>query len=285
MSDFVVLLGTKGGPAIYPGSNMPTSNLLSLGGRQIVVDCGLGVAQGLTKQGVHLKNLSVIFITHLHSDHYMELGPLIHTAWTAGLKTSIEVYGPEDLELYWQGFLDSMKSDIDLRIKDEGRPDLRELVNFHIIDETKIFTIGDIKVTALRNIHPPLIDTFALSFKTQKTHVVFGGDTAFMPALAEFAKEADLLVHEAMLEEAIIPLVTKVGNGDDRLLKHLYASHTSASDAAKIANMAQVKALAFYHLIPTDDPNFSLQHWHKAIEPHWSGEFYLGTDGLRIDLG
>lgn len=284
MSDFVALLGTKGGPAIYPGSNMPTSNLLSMEGHKIVVDCGLGVARGLTNQGMHLKDLSIIFITHLHSDHYLELGPLIHTAWTAGLKTSIDVYGPEGLDLYWQSFLNSMKSDIDLRITDEGRPDLRQLVTFHVIDETKTFKIGDIKVTALRNIHPPLVDTFALSFKTKKNHIVFGGDTAFMPKLADFAKGADLLIHEGILKDAIIPLVAKVGNGDGRLLEHLYAAHTLAEDAAKIANMAQVRVLALNHLIPTDDPNFLDQHWRDAIARHWTGEFILGTDGLRIDL-
>lgn len=93
MSNFVALLGTKGGPAINPGSNMPTSNLLNLDGRKIVVDCGLGVVRGLTNQGMRLKELSLIFVTHLHSDHYLELGPLLHTAWTAGLKTSVDVYG------------------------------------------------------------------------------------------------------------------------------------------------------------------------------------------------
>ena len=34
-ADWVALLGTKGGPAIRPGSTMPTSSLLSLGGARI----------------------------------------------------------------------------------------------------------------------------------------------------------------------------------------------------------------------------------------------------------
>ena len=46
-ADWVALLGTKGGPAIRPGSTMPTSSLLSLGGARIVVDCGLGVTRGI----------------------------------------------------------------------------------------------------------------------------------------------------------------------------------------------------------------------------------------------
>ncbi|GIS12623.1 MAG: MBL fold metallo-hydrolase, partial [Pseudomonadota bacterium] len=85
MSDnYLALLGTKGGPSVRPGSTMPTSSLLCLDGRLIVVDCGLGVTRGLVDQGMRLESLSLIFITHLHSDHYLELGPLIHTAWTTG---------------------------------------------------------------------------------------------------------------------------------------------------------------------------------------------------------
>lgn len=105
--NYVTLLGTKGGPAIRPGSSMPTSNLLVLGGRQIVMDCGLGVTRGLTGQNMQLKDVSLIFITHLHSDHYIELGPLLHTAWTAGLKSKVAVYGPPGLDAYWDSFLTS----------------------------------------------------------------------------------------------------------------------------------------------------------------------------------
>ena len=89
----LVLLGSKGGPALRPGGPWPTSSLLELGGRSIVVDCGLGVARGLTDAGLGLKTLDLIFITHLHSDHYLELGPLLHTAWTAGLATPVTVVG------------------------------------------------------------------------------------------------------------------------------------------------------------------------------------------------
>ena len=101
MSDnYVALLGTKGGPAIRPGSSMPTSNLVVMSGQHILLDCGLGVTKGIVDQGMALKELSLIFISHMHSDHYLELGPLLHTAWTAGLKTKVTVYGPKGLDAY-----------------------------------------------------------------------------------------------------------------------------------------------------------------------------------------
>lgn len=282
--DYVALLGTKGGPAIRPGSSMPTSNLFVLGGQQIVVDCGLGVSRGLIDQGMQLKDLSLIFITHLHSDHYLELGPLIHTAWTSGLKTLVDVYGPTGLDTYWDGFLASMKADIDLRIEDEGRPDLRDLLRIHVIDAGVVLERDGLTVSAIRTEHPPLIECFALSFKTTKSHVVFSGDTAPIEALEDFARGADLLIHEAMLESALPALMARIGNSTDKLMAHWLRSHTFAHDAAKTATKAGVKALALSHLIPSDDPKFTEAHWQDAVDEIWDGPLYIGHDGLRIDL-
>jgi len=78
MADYVSLLGVKGGPAIRPGSNMPTSILLSLDDTFILVGAGLGVTKPICGQGVGLADLDAIFITHLHYDLIIELGPLSH---------------------------------------------------------------------------------------------------------------------------------------------------------------------------------------------------------------
>jgi ribonuclease BN (tRNA processing enzyme) len=284
MTDFVALLGTKGGPAIRTGSPMPTSSLLSLAGKWAVIDCGLGVTKGLVDQGFALKDLSLVFITHLHSDHYLELGPLIHTAWTAGLKTPVRVWGPSGLQRYWQGFLISMAEDIETRIEDEGRPDLAGLVSFHTIQSGQPIAEGAWTIDALPSIHPPLTESFSLSFRAGGRHVVFTGDTAHNPALVDFAKGADLLIHEAMLAEGLAALQTRIGNGDDRLMKHWLRSHTMADDAARTAAQAGVKALALHHLIPSDDPAFGPADWHRACAPHWTGSLHIGQDGQRIPV-
>lgn len=282
--NYVALLGTKGGPAIRPGSSMPTSSLLHLNGQKVVIDCGLGVTRGLVDQAVSLKDLSMIFITHLHSDHYLELGPLLHTAWTAGLKTPVDVWGPEGLDLYWDNFLKSMQADIDLRTSDEGRPELRKLVQIHRIDSGSVVKTHGMTVEAMRTEHPPLVDCFALSFKTDQTHVVFSGDTAPMDSLADWASGCDLLIHEAMLEEALPALFERIGNGDDRLKRHWMRSHTLAHDAATLATRAKVSALALHHLIPSDDPDYCEADWRKATSAHWDGALHVGRDGLVIPL-
>ncbi len=282
--NYVALLGTKGGPAIRPGSSMPTSNLFCLNGQQIVVDCALGVTRGLVDQGMQLKDLSLIFISHLHSDHYLELGPLVHTAWTAGLSDRVDIYGPAGLDAYWQGFLASMQADIDLRIEDEGRPDLRALVAIHVVEPGRVMERGGVTVSAIRTEHPPLVDCFAFSFRTDTTHVVFSGDTAPIATLAEFARGADLLIHEAMLKAALPALLARVGNGSDKLMAHWLRSHSFAHDAAKTAAQAGVKRLALSHLIPADDPDYGPQDWQDAVAGHWDGPLIVGRDGLVIDL-
>lgn len=283
-NDSVVLIGTKGGPAIRPGSPMPTSHFLRLGGFDCVVDCGLGVTRGLVDAGFDLRALHTIFITHLHSDHYLELGPLIHTAWTAGLKTPLMVYGPAGTDAYISAFLQSMKADIDLRIEDEGRIDPADLIGFTPIEEGSVLNDKQFQVEAIRNHHPPLEDTFALKFETAAKRVVFSGDSAPMDAMADFAQGADLLVHEAMLTAGIEALTKRVGNGDDRLLNHLLQSHSPAEAVGRLATQAGVKHLAINHLIPSDDPDFTDADWEAAIRSTWNGRLTIGKDGLRIPV-
>ncbi|OZA08252.1 MAG: MBL fold metallo-hydrolase [Rhodobacterales bacterium 17-64-5] len=284
MSDDVILLGTKGGPAIRQGSAMPTASLLRLAGRQIVVDCGLGVTRALVDQGVALKDLSTIVITHLHSDHYLELGPLLHTAWTAGLKTAVDVHGPTGLARSWQGFLAAMAEDIATRIEDEGRPDLAALIRLHPLRAGDSVTLGPVTLDTIASLHPPLKESLSLRFRAAGKTVVFSGDTAPNPALIAFARGADLLIHEAMLEPALGPLLARVGNGDGRLMQHWLRSHSFAHDAARTAAQAGVKALALHHLIPSDDPAFGPADWQAAVAPHFTGPLHIGHDGLKIPL-
>ncbi|TPI82703.1 MBL fold metallo-hydrolase [Mesorhizobium sp. B2-8-9] len=281
--DRLVLLGSKGGPAVRPGGPWPSSSLLEIGGRTIVVDCGLGVTRALTDAGVSLKALDLIFVTQLHSDHVLELGPLIHTAWTAGLATPVTVFGPPGTGHYWQCFCQAMEFDIEIRIIDEGRPDIRDLITVEEFGEGSVLDERGLTVASLRVDHPPVTDCFALRFEQGGKSVVFSADTAFFPPLAEFAKAADILVHEAMLEEGVERLVARTGNGA-RLREHLLASHSFADEAGRIASDAGVKRLVLNHLIPADDPAIGEDDWIDAVRKTWSGDLTIARDGLVVGL-
>lgn len=283
MSDRLVILGSKGGPAIRPGGPSPTSSLIEIGGRRIVVDCGLGVSRGLVEAGVELSSLDLIAITHLHSDHVLELGPLLHTAWTAGLKTPVRVLGPKGLIALWDGFVASLIYDIDLRIEDEGRPDIRDLVEIEELGEGVWFEQDDVSIDALRVEHPPVTDCFALKIRHGGRGIVFSADTAYFPPLAEFARDSDILVHEAMHPDGVDRLVARTGNGD-RLKAHLIASHTMAADVGRIAGAANTGHLVLNHLVPADDPAITEGDWIAQLRTTWDGPLTIGRDGLSLPL-
>jgi ribonuclease BN (tRNA processing enzyme) len=276
----VTILGAKGGPAVRQGGAMPTSLLVQMGNAQIVVDCGLGVTRGLVQAGFDLRALSHVVITHLHSDHVLELGPLVHTAWTTGLKTPVHVWGPPGLRAYWDGFMASMAFDCALRVDDEGRPPLGDLVHLHVLDDGA-FTLGPVSARALRVPHPPVTDCFALRLDADGKSLCLSADTAYFPPLADLAQGADVLLHEAMLPQGVDAIIAKTGMGDT-LRAHLANSHSTAEQAAQIAARAGVEHLVFYHLIPADDPHFGPDDWQAAIARHWDGPFTLAHDGLAV---
>ena len=259
---------------------MPTSSLLEIGGKKIVVDCGLGVARGVVGAGVQLADIDSIFITHLHSDHVIELGPLLHTAWTSGLQTEIDVFGPVGTREYLDGFYQSLKFDIDLRIRDEGRNDIRELAKLHQFGEGSVIE-GELAVNALRVVHPPVDECYALSFEADGWKVTFSSDTNYFPPLIEFAKDSDILVHEAMLSKGIDRLVAQTKNAS-RLREHLLASHTDVADAAKIAESANVRHLVLHHLVPVGVGDFGQSEWLADAGGYTKGQISVGEDGMEI---
>ena len=284
----LILLGTKGGPAIRPRGPSPTANLLEVAGHVYVIDCGLGVTRGFVDAGCPLTRLSTILLTHHHSDHNLEIGNLFHTAWTAGLATPVHAYGPPGLAAMMTAFFEMNRFDIETRIDDEGRPDLRRLFHATEYGDGLVLDDGRVRVTALRNNHPPVHDSFALRFEITeegrpKRTLVMSGDTTFIPSMIEFARGADVLVHEAMYGPGIDTLVARVKNGA-RLKEHLVASHSLVEEAARIAGAAGVGRLVLNHLIPADDPAVTEQHWIDAARTVFQGALTVGRDGLVIEV-
>ena len=277
----LILLGTKGGPAVRPKGSMPSSSLLMLDEEKILIDAGLGVSKSLTDIGFNLNELSKIFITHLHSDHYLELGPLIHTAWTTGLNNKIKIYGPKGLLDYWKNFLLSMHFDIKNRINNEGRIDLKKFVRIIPIKK-KLFKIGKIRVKFIKVHHPPIKDCYAYKFIGSKK-IVFSGDTRYYPPLASFAKKTDILVHEAILPEYIDKIVKKTGLSS-KLEKHLKSSHTTVDEVINIAKLSNCKKLVINHLIPNDNKINQRKKWLSKVKNRIKNKIIVGRDKLRIKL-
>lgn len=279
----IVFLGTKGGPRVGIGAANP-ANLLVVNDTPFVIDCGMGVSRQLVNAGVPIPSVKYIFISHHHSDHNLEYGNLFYNAWAAGLSTPIHSFGPKGIEAMTKEYWELNKFDVETRIADEGRPDPRKLlVAKDITDDGVVLKTADVTVTAFRTPHPPITDNFAYKFETPDGTVVFSSDTAYNPKLAEFAKGADVLVHECLYIPAVDRLVAKTRNGAT-LKKHLLDSHTSTEDVGRIAAAAGVKTLVLSHFVPGDDPDVTDDDWTRDVKTNFKGRIVVAKDLMELKL-
>lgn len=279
----LVLLGTQGGPLIRSYKQTPSSNLIVYKGMPLIIDTGYGATFKIIEAGINLASLGHIFITHLHSDHYLDLGPLLYNAWISGQKNQIHIYAPAGIKSIVKSYLESNKYDIDTRIKDEGRPDLRKLITVHEIKEGLLLVNSDLEISALKNIHPPIKNSFAFRFKLETRTIVFSGDTAYCPALVDFAMGADYLVHEVMYLPAVDDIVKRRPNAT-KLIASIKSHHTNAEDVGRIAQAAGVKNLILNHFVPPDDKSLNDQTWLTALKSTYSGNIIIGKDLAQFEL-
>jgi len=112
----LILLGTKGGPTLGTIGRSIFATLILINDVPYLIDCGYGVSRQMINAGVALNRLRYIFITHHHSDHNLEYGPLLYNAWITSQPIKIDTYGPTGLSKLTGDFFSYQKFDIDTRI-------------------------------------------------------------------------------------------------------------------------------------------------------------------------
>ena len=165
----LILLGTGGGPRPRKAS-AGASQVILINNAAYVVDCGDGVARQLAFANVPLPSLRHIFLTHQHSDHTADYGNLIWLAWTAGLRSRVDSWGPPPLEKMTRLFFEMNAADIKTRIADEGRVPLAPLVHAHELTGGGVVMQDEhVKVTAALVRHPPVVPSFGYRFAFCRT--------------------------------------------------------------------------------------------------------------------
>jgi ribonuclease BN (tRNA processing enzyme) len=279
----LILLGTKGGPRVGEAGRSNPSTLVLVNDVPYLVDCGYGTTKQLLLAGVAVNRLRYLFITHHHSDHNLELGPLLYNAWITGLPIRLDAYGPQGLDKMMQDFFSYQKFDIETRMVDEGRTDPKKLFTAHEFGKPGvILENADVKVTTCRVRHPPIEQSYAYRFDAPDRSVVISGDTAYSPELEELARGADVLVHEVMYLPAIEALVKRLPNAK-RLREHLMVSHTLPADVGKLAHQAGIKTLVLSHFVPGDDASITDAHWVEDVKKEFKGRIIVGRDLMEID--
>lgn len=280
----LILLGTAGGPALKKARAQP-ANALVVNGSVYIIDTGNGVAHQMALADVSPKALRTIFITHLHSDHCADYGTLLLRAWASGLKTAVDTYGPPPLEKMTRTYLDYMAWDIQLRIKDENRPDLEKLIRAHDIKgDGLVYEDENIKVSATEVPHGAAKPAYAFRFETADRSIVFSGDTACSEKLIKLAKNADILVHEVLNLAAVDAVVNATDPGNEPLKRHIIEAHTPMEEVGHVAAAAGVKKLVLTHFVPSGIAAFDKPEvWKTGVGKFFKGEIIVGEDLMEVE--
>lgn len=285
MSFSVTILGS--GAALPTKTRNPSSQYIECKGRRILIDCGEGTQVQFRKFGVKFQRIEHILISHLHGDHYFGLVGLLSSMHLLGRKKSIEIYGPEglkqilDIQLQYGGSRLAFEVKVHvLNTSEKGIAfeDDKVLIK-HFPLSHKVPTNGFI-ITEKENERTLLIDKcqrdnvriehyqflkrgenvlgengkeikskdYTISPEAPKSYA-YCSDTKYFEPIIESIKNVNLLYHEATFTEEY----------RDRAKATM---HSTATDAANIADKATVGKLLLGHLSARYDSG--VQHESEA---------------------
>lgn len=273
----VTLLGT--GCPICDPDRMGPANLVRHGGLAFLVDCGSGATQRLIQAGTPGRALDAVLLTHLHSDHIVDLFQLVISAWHQGRARPQRVFGPPGTRRFVEGLMALWEAELQQRIAHERRPSTEALkVEVTEIDEGEILRQDDLSIRAVRVAHQPVRHAFGFVFEAGGRKLALSGDTAYCPALIEAARGADVLVHECFIhrEMTIVPGVrTEEGT------RAVASYHTLSDEVGRVASEAQARCLVLNHFVPT---RFDREALLAEVRATYNGPIVIGEDLMRLDL-
>lgn len=271
----LILLGTAGGPSPKKTRAAP-AQIIVVGDRGYLVDCGNGVARQMQLAGV-FGTLRHILVTHHHSDHDADLGNVILLDWATNLTAAVDLWGPPPLTRMMNLFFEMNQADLDVRVRDEGRPPLPPLVHTHEITRDGIVLKDDRAIVTCAVVPHPLVPlAFAYRFDCVDRSIVISGDTIPSDAIVTLARGADVLVHEALY----VPKAP--GEPGSALRKHIMDSHSPVEEVGRIASAAGVKTLVLSHLVPGETDAVSDKEWLAGARLHYSGRIIVGHDLMEL---
>ena len=238
--------------------------LVRRGAERILIDCGEGTQRQLLRSG-GLSDLTDIFITHLHVDHWLGLPGLLQTFSLRDRERPLAVHGPPGVADLMRsmrrvyGRLGFSLEVVELEAGESVRRDTLEIQAVNV--RHRVLAYGYVLVEDPRpgRFDAELAETLGVTpgpdfGRLQRGEVVAGvrpeqvvgeersgrkvvvsGDTAPCETLAIAAHLADLLVHEATF-------------GEEEQDRARLTGHSTAAQAAHIAADAEVKMLALTHI-------------------------------------
>jgi ribonuclease Z len=271
----IVLLGTGAGPGVNL-QQFGASTLVEVGGKRLLFDCGRGATMRLVQAGVDISSVTRLFLTHLHSDHIVQIPDLLLAGWVGmpGREEPLKVWGPDGTTAMMAALQIAFAFDIHMRRDvDEHLSVSGITVESYDIKQGVVFDEDGVTVTAFLVDHGPVTPAFGYRIDYRGRSVALSGDTRVSENLVKFAKGVDVLIHEA-----VDPVAARARSQNLVLTERVIAHHTTAEQAGEV--FASVKPrLAVYSHAPNSEEMIA------QTRRTYSGPLQSAEDLLAIDVG
>ena len=269
----VVLLGT-GTPNPDP-ARAGSAVAVTDGDSWVMVDCGRAATHRVLEAGLDLARLGAVFITHHHSDHISDLATLAIARWVGGTGTPLTVIAPE-------GPVGTVRRAMPRRVRRAVVPLASTIVRRsttrhrdpavrRLDTVTTVYSSGPWTVDAVLVDHRPVAPAVGFVVRHDELRVAISGDAAACETMRRLAEGADVLIHEALLADAVHP----------RLLDW----NASASAVGDLARSAGVGSLVLTHAIPPPDSDAERQRYIDDVRAAgYTGPVLVAADLDRVDL-
>ncbi len=286
-----------GSPLPDPERSGPCTAVIA-GDQLFIVDSGSGSARVLGRMRIPQGEVDAVFLTHFHSDHIDGLGELMLQRWANGGTTEpAPLYGPSGVEEVARGFDVAYQQDYGYRVAHHGDDVVprsgagARAMPFAVPPngEGELLIDRDgVKVTAFRVDHDPVEPSVGYRFDYGDRSVVISGDTAKSSNLEAFARDTDLLVHEALAPQLVAVLTDAARRaGNDRLAKitvDILDYHTTPVEAAESAQTAGARHLLFNHIVPPLLLPPMVEIFTEGVDDAYDGPFTVGKDGTLVSM-
>jgi ribonuclease Z len=217
--------------------------------------------------------------------------------WVAGRTAPLKVFGPQGVEQVVAGFRQAYAFDAQYREAHHGSeampgaaavPAATTVTVSSASANATVFEADGLRVTAFAVDHEPVTPAYGYRFDYRGRSLVVSGDTKRSANLLAHAQGADLLVHEGLAAHMIEP-VTRYAQGVGlkrwaKLTSDIPTYHASPVEVAEIAKAANVRMLAFTHMVPAPNNMLARRLFLRGVSDAWNGHVELGRDGLHFTL-
>jgi ribonuclease Z len=216
-----------------------------------------------------MDQLTLAFITHLHSDHTVGYPDLIFTPAVTGRTAALEVYGPPGLRAMTDHIMSAWKEDMDIRLHGlEPALPQAYVVHAHEVKAGEIYRDSVMRVTAIPVDHGNWKFAYGYRFEARDKVIVISGDTTYSRRLIDAAKDVDILVHEVY---SAAGLAKRTADWQ----KYHSTFHTSGGDVGRIAAEVRPKKLVLYHELPFTETREEIM---REVRAQYDGEVIEGRD-------